>query len=59
MLAFTKNLSGKPQTDKFKLVKQAVDDKEELREAIKEGLVPAPMELGILPENVQSNTNEC
>ena len=46
-----KNLSGKPQTDKFKLLKQAVEDKEELREAIAEGLVPAPMELGDLPEN--------
>lgn len=52
-----KNLSGKPQTDKFKLLKQAVEDKEELREAIAEGLVPAPMELGDLPENERQARN--
>ena len=52
-----KNLSGKPQTDKFKLLKQAVEHKEELREAIAEGLVPAPMELGDLPDNERQARN--
>ena len=54
---FAKNLSGKPQTDKFKLLKQAVEEKEELREAIAEGLVPAPMGLGDLAENERQARN--
>ena len=46
-----KNLSGKPQTDKFKKLKEVVGERVELQEAIENGLVPAPLDLGELVES--------